>query len=62
LSIVETGLGNMLDMTYASTIAEEQEGSTSDPEDEAPYFEQSSDSGGQGPPDRSLRQPLAMAG
>ncbi|KAJ7680224.1 Pkinase-domain-containing protein, partial [Mycena polygramma] len=62
LSIVESGLGNMLDMTYASTIAEEQEGSTSDPEDEAPYFEQSSNSGGQGPSDRSLRQPLVVTG
>ncbi|KAJ7733783.1 STE/STE20/YSK protein kinase [Mycena maculata] len=62
LSIVETGLGNMLDMTYASTIEEEQEGSTTDPEDEAPDFEQSSDSAGQGSSDRSLRQPLATTG
>lgn len=58
LSIVESGLGNMLEMTYASTIAEEQEGPTSDPEDETPHFEQSSD-GGPGSSDRSLRQPLA---
>ncbi|KAJ7502722.1 Pkinase-domain-containing protein [Mycena galericulata] len=62
LSIVETGLGNMLDMTYASTIEEEQEGTTTDPEDEAPYFEQSSESGGQGSSERSLRQPLATTG
>ncbi|KAJ7262278.1 kinase-like domain-containing protein [Mycena haematopus] len=62
LSIVETGLGNMLEMTYASTIAEEQEGPTSDPEDEAPSFEQPSDSGVQGASDRSLRQPLAATG
>ncbi|KAJ6586809.1 Pkinase-domain-containing protein [Mycena vulgaris] len=59
LSIVETGLGNMLDMSYASTIEEEQEGSTTDPEDEAPYFEQSSDSAGQ---TSSPRQPLAATG
>ncbi|KAJ7497186.1 Pkinase-domain-containing protein [Mycena latifolia] len=62
LSIVETGLGNMLDMSYASTIEEEQEGSTSDPEDEAQYFEQSSDSAGQGSSDRFPRQPLAATG
>ncbi|KAJ7346514.1 STE/STE20/YSK protein kinase [Mycena albidolilacea] len=61
LSIVESGLGNMLEMTYASTIAEEQEGPTSDPEDETPHFEQSSD-GGPGSSDRSLRQPLATTG
>ncbi|KAJ7703312.1 hypothetical protein B0H17DRAFT_922329, partial [Mycena rosella] len=62
LSIVETGLGNMLDMSYASTIEEEQEGSTTDPEDEPPYFEQSSDSAGQGSSDRFVRQPLAATG
>ncbi|KAJ7096433.1 hypothetical protein C8R44DRAFT_644022, partial [Mycena epipterygia] len=62
LSIVETGLGNMLDMSYASTIEEEQEGSTTDPEDEATYFEQSSDSAGQGSSDRSIRQPLSATG
>ncbi|KAJ7188372.1 Pkinase-domain-containing protein [Mycena filopes] len=61
LSIVENGLGNMLDMTYASTIAEEQESMT-DPEEDAPYFEQSSDSGGQSSFDRSGRQPLALTG
>ncbi|KAJ7045412.1 Pkinase-domain-containing protein [Mycena alexandri] len=62
LSIVENGLGNMLDMTYASTIAEEQEGSLTDLEDDAPYFEQSSDSGGQSAFDRSGRQPVASTG
>ncbi|KAJ7783031.1 Pkinase-domain-containing protein [Mycena metata] len=63
LSIVENGLGNMLDMTtYASTIAEEQEGSLTDIEDDAPYFEQSSDSGGQSSFDRSGRQPVALSG
>ncbi|KAJ7132870.1 Pkinase-domain-containing protein [Mycena crocata] len=61
LSIVENGLGNMLDMTYASTIEEEQEGSTTDPEDETPYFEQSSDSAGPSS-DRSMRQPLTATG
>ncbi|KAJ7209485.1 Pkinase-domain-containing protein [Mycena pura] len=55
LSIVETGLGNMLDTTiYASTIAEEQEGSSTDPEDGPPYFEQALDSTGQGSADPSL--------
>jgi hypothetical protein len=49
----------MLDMTYASTIEEEQEGATTDPEDEAPYFEQSSDSQGS---DRFQRQTLAATG
>ncbi|KAJ7078944.1 Pkinase-domain-containing protein [Mycena belliarum] len=62
LSIVENGLGNMLDMSYASTIEEEQEGSTGDPEDEARYFEQHSDGVGQTPSERILRQPLAATG
>lgn len=63
LSIVETGLGGMLDVSsYAPTIEEEQEGSTSDLEDDTQNFEQSSDSAGQGSSDRPLRQTLAAGG
>ncbi|KAJ7647422.1 Pkinase-domain-containing protein [Roridomyces roridus] len=61
LSIVENGLANMLDATYASTIEEEQEGSTTDPEDEALHSEQSSDGAGR-VSDHPPRQPLSASG